>query len=100
MPASVLVVRADGFTVRSCLHLHTPSDLRKRDWAMFAATTLSAICPCPRAPGRRRARTATDSVRATCLTCADGTTPPDVAGTTQNHRDDTPTTRRHRAMYS
>jgi hypothetical protein len=41
---------------------------------MFAVTTLSAICPCPRAPSRRAARTATDTVRATCLTCPDGTT--------------------------
>jgi hypothetical protein len=31
---------------------------------MFAVTTLSAICPCPRAPGRTAARTATDTVRA------------------------------------
>ncbi len=100
MPASVLVVRADGFTVRSRLHLHMVSDLRKRDWVMFAATTLSAICPCPRATSRRAARTATDTVRATRLTCPDGTTPPGAAHTTQNYPDDMPTTRRHRAMYS
>src|SRR6266487_3388692 len=48
--------------------------LHKRDRVMFAVATLSAICPCPRAPSRRTARTATDTVRATCLTCPDGTT--------------------------
>src|SRR4029077_11007546 len=43
-------------------------DLRKRCWVWFAATTLSARCPCPRASIRRSARTATDTVRATRLT--------------------------------
>src|SRR5689334_2529936 len=41
-----------------------------------------------------------DSVRVTCPTCADGITPPDAVGTTQDHRDDMPATRRRRAMYS
>jgi hypothetical protein len=49
-----------------------PSDLRKRDLVMFAEATLSVICPCLRALGRRTSRTATDSVRATLLTCPDG----------------------------
>src|SRR5256886_7591537 len=37
-----------------------PPDLRKYHQMRVAATTLSAICPCSRAPSRRRARTATD----------------------------------------
>jgi hypothetical protein len=39
--------------------LHIPPDLRKRDWVMFAVTTLSAICTCPRAPAPPIPRTAT-----------------------------------------
>jgi len=34
------------------------------------AWTLSAICPCPREFSRPGTRTATDTVRGNCLTCA------------------------------
>ena len=47
------------------------SDLCKYHCVRFAAATLSVICPYPRAPSRRSARTATDTVRATRLTCSD-----------------------------
>ncbi len=49
---------------------HTP-DLREYRQAVPSAATLSAICTCPQAPIRRSARTATDTVRATRLTCPD-----------------------------
>src|SRR5260370_14827605 len=42
--------RANRFAVLSCLHLHMLSDLRKHHRVRFRASTLSAICPYPRAP--------------------------------------------------
>src|SRR6266496_3458393 len=72
------------------------SDLRKRNLVMVAATTLSAMCPCPRAHGREALRTATDSIRATRLTCPDGTIPPGAADTRQHHDQG----RQHRAEYA
>ena len=50
---------------------HIASELRKCCRMTSAAPTLSAICPCTLAPGRRIARTATDTVRRTRLTCQD-----------------------------
>ena len=85
------------FTDCSWLHPHIPSDLRKRgpgdvrcdDAVIYMSLPAGSWPPCR-----------TDSVHATCLTRPDGTAPPDAADTTQNHRDDMPTTPRHRAMYS
>ena len=44
---------ADGFTDRSCMHLHIPSDLHKHHSMMFVPATLSAICTCASALHRR-----------------------------------------------
>src|ERR1039457_1969979 len=44
---------------------HIAVDLHKRYRSAFAAPTLSAICPCPRASRRPITRTATDTVRRT-----------------------------------
>ena len=65
-------------TVSTTAHGHQIAKRAVIHTASFART-LSAICPCPRAPGRPAARIATDSVSATCLTCADETTPLDAA---------------------
>jgi hypothetical protein len=59
------------FTDRYSPSHHIAYDLRKCCRITFAAPTLSAICPWMLAPGRRIARTATDTVRRTRLTCQD-----------------------------
>jgi hypothetical protein len=46
-------------------------DLHEFRQAPSCGATLSAICPCPRTRIRRSMRTATDTVRATRLTCPD-----------------------------
>jgi hypothetical protein len=46
-------------------------DLHEFPQVPSCGATLSAICPCPRTPIRRSARTATDTVRATRLSCPD-----------------------------